>query len=130
MTDWTQTYEDLKRRNWIILLILSSASYFFMSHGMTLGVILGGLLAVVNFGFFQFIVQRSFPPDGIVQTKKALLIVQSFIRLFILGGVIYVLITRGWGDPIGLTIGLSIVVLSIISYGVNRAWKSKNEGVI
>jgi hypothetical protein len=95
-----------------------------MSHRMTLGVILGGLLAIVNFGFFQFIIQRSFSSDGIVRTQKALLIVQSFIRLFILGGVIYVLITRRWVDPIGLTIGLSIVVLSIVSYGMNKALAS------
>ena len=127
MSDWAQTYDSLKRRNWVILLILSAASYFFMSRIMTLGVILGGLIVIANFGFFQFIIRRSFPTDGAIQSRKSLLMVQSFIRLFILGGVIYILITHGWVDPIGLTIGLSTVVLSIVSYGINRAWKPESK---
>jgi hypothetical protein len=130
MTDWERTYESIKRRNWTILLILSSVCYFFMSHAMTLGVISGGFIIIANFGFFQSTIKRSFPADGAVKIKKVLIMVQSFIRLFLLGAVIFILITRGLVDPIGLTIGLSTVVLSIVSYGISRAWKSRIGGVI
>jgi hypothetical protein len=130
MTDWERTYESLKRRNWTILLILSSAGYFFMSHAMTLGVISGGFIIIANFGFFQSIIKRSFPADSAVKINKFLIMVQSFIRLSALGAVIFILITRGLVDPIGLTIGLSTVVLSIVSYGISRAWKSRIGGVI
>ena len=129
MTDWDQTYESLKRRNWFILLILASISYFLMSHSMTLGIILGGFIIIVNFSFLQSTIRKSFPPDGSLKTKKFPLMIKSFFRLLILSVIIYVLITRGWVNPIGLTIGLSIVVLSIVSYGISKAKKSSIEGV-
>jgi len=130
MTDWDQTYESIKRWNWTILLILSSFGFFFMSHNMTLGIILGGFVIIANFGFFQSTIKRSFSSDGAVKIKKFLIMMQSFIRLFLLGAVIFILITRGLVDPIGLTIGLSTVVLSIVSYGISSALKSRIGGII
>lgn len=130
MTDWDRTYEDLKRRNWIILLIISLLGYFFMSHSMTFGVISGGFIAIANFAFLQSIIRRAFQFDEIIKAKRIFLVVKSFFRLLILGVIIYILITRGWVDPIGLTIGLSTIVFSIVSYGISRAWKSRTEGAI
>ncbi len=130
MTDWDRTYEDLKRRNWIILLIISFTCYFFMSHSMTLGVISGGFIAIANFALLQSIIRRAFQSDEIIKAKKILLVVKSFFRLLILGVIIYILVTRGWVDPIGLTVGLSTIVFSIVSYGISRAWKSRTEGAI
>ena len=129
MTDWDRTYESLKRWNWFILLILSSASYFLMSHSMTFGIILGGFITFVNFGFLQSTIRKSFSPDGNPKTKKYSLMIKSFFRLLILGVIIYFLITRGLINPVGLTIGLSIVVLSIVSYGISRTMKSGIGGV-
>ncbi|MBN1848215.1 MAG: ATP synthase subunit I [Deltaproteobacteria bacterium] len=129
MDDWDRTYESIKRLNWTVLLILSSAGYFFLGHTMTLGIILGGFIIIANFGFFQSTVKRSFPSDGMIKINKFLIIIESFIRLLLLGAIIFILITRGLIDPIGLTIGLSTVVLSIVSYGISNAWKSRIGGV-
>ena len=130
MTDWDQTYKNLKKFNWIILLLLSSISYFLMKSSFTLGVILGGLIIIANFSLLQSTIRNAFPGDGLVKTRKSVLILKSFFRLFFLGGVIYLLITRGLIDPIGLTIGISTVVFSIVGFGINRAWKLRIEGIV
>lgn len=130
MKDWSQIYRELNTLSWVILLILSSASYFFMSHSTTLGIILGGGIIIVNFGFLQATIRKAFQKEELAKTRKALLIVKSFFRIFLLGVIIYLLITRGLVDPVGLTVGLSVVVFSIVSFGIRNACKSGIKGAM
>jgi len=122
--DWEKAYRALVKRNWIILLILSAISYFLMSHLFTTGIILGGLIIIVNFDVLQHTIQRAFPFDGAVKARKTLLIAKSYFRLLALGATIYFLMKFGRVDPIGLAIGLSTVVFSIISFGISCALKT------
>ncbi|MBW1913274.1 MAG: ATP synthase subunit I [Deltaproteobacteria bacterium] len=128
MTDWDRTYDVIKRRNWIILLVLAAVSGLFMNPALTLGVILGGLISITNLSFLQHTVRQSFSSERKTGTKKAFLIIKSFFRLIILGGSIYLLITRGLVDPIGLAVGLSTVVFSIVSFGIHNAYKERIGG--
>ena len=48
--DWDSIYRELKALNWIILLVVASASYFLMSPEFTTGVIFGGPPDQVNEG--------------------------------------------------------------------------------
>jgi len=128
VTDWDRTYDVIKRRNWIILLVLAAVSGLFMNPALTLGVILGGLISITNLSFLQHTVRQSFSSERKTGTKKAFLIIKSFFRLIILGGSIYLLITRGLVDPIGLAVGLSTVVFSIVSFGIHNAYKERIGG--
>jgi len=128
VTDWDRTYDVIKRRNWVILLVLAAASGLFMNPVLTLGVILGGLISITNLSFLQHTVRQSFSSERKTRTKKAFLIIKSFFRLIILGGSIYLLITRGLVDPIGLAVGLSTVVFSIVSFGIHNAYKERIGG--
>lgn len=128
MTDWDRTYDVIKRRNWVILLFLAAVSGLFMNPALTLGVILGGLISITNLSFLQHTVRQSFSSARKTRTKKAFLIIKSFFRLIILGGSIYLLITRGLVDPIGLAVGLSTVVFSIVSFGIHNAYKERIGG--
>ena len=130
MTDWHTTYKDLSRLSWLVLFVFSSISYFFMTHSFTFGIIVGGFVVIANFNFLQSTIRKSFQRDTFVRRRKVLLIGKSFFRLSVLGGIIYFLITRQVVDPIGLTIGLSTVVLGIVSFGLLRAWKSREEGAM
>lgn len=121
--EWEKIYRDLKLRNWIILLVLSSISYFFMNHSVTLGIILGGLIIMVNFRLFQNTIRKAFSPKGVMQRINITLILKFYFRLLALGIILYILITRMGIDPVGLAIGLSTVVISIVSLGITRAWK-------
>lgn len=127
MMDWEVIYEDLKAKNWIILLILSSAGYFLLSPAHTLGIILGGFLIIANFRVFQYTIRKAFSSDGILRTGKISIISRYYFRLLALGIIIFVLINKEWVDPIGLAIGLSTVVLSILTLGINMLLKASSE---
>ena len=108
-----------------MLLILSGSSFvLLMNPRVTFGVILGGLVIIANFSVFQHTIRSAFSPDGEMKATKKTIIVKYYLRLLALGVVIYILIGNGWADPIGLAIGLSTVVIAIVSYGVKRAWQT------
>jgi hypothetical protein len=121
--NWEKVYRDLKKRNWIILLVLSTISALLMNHTVTLGVILGGLIIIVNFNILQHTIRGAFPSEKVVKNRKSVLIIKGHFRLLALGAVIYFILKLGMVDPIGLTVGLSTVVFSIVSFGVSRAFK-------
>ena len=125
--DWEKAYRDISKRNWIILLILSTTSYFLLSRLLTTGIIMGGLIVIFNFDLLQHTIRRAFPTSEGLKTSKFFLIGKCYFRLLALGVVIYLLIKLGMVDPIGLTIGLSTVVFSIISFGVSCALKTTNR---
>jgi len=121
--DWEIIYEELKVNNWITLLILSSTSYFLLSPSQTLGTITGGLIVIANFRVFQHAIRKAFSPDGLFKSSRTSIILRYYIRLLVLGIIIFILIWKGWVDPVGLAIGLSTVVISIFTLGIRMAMK-------
>ena len=121
--DWDKLLKILGKCNWIILMILGSASFFIMPPLFTLGVILGGLIIIANFSLLQHTVRRAFALDGSMKKKRASIIAKYYFRLAIMAIIIYILVSNGWVDPIGLAVGLSIVVISITYVGIRAALK-------
>lgn len=121
--NWETVYQDLKARNWIILFILSSFSYFFLSPTQTFGTILGGIIIIINFQVFQHSISKAFSPDTVLRSRKARIILKYYFRLLVLGVILFILIGEGLVDPIGLAIGFSTVVISIVSFGITMAIK-------
>ena len=119
--DWQRFHNILRMLNWLVLLCFSLASYFSMSPYWTAGVILGGLVAIANFNVLQHTVRRAFSPEGIHQGARFSIVGRYYLRLLALGVILYVLVTRGWIDPVGLAVGLSTVVLSIAGLGIGLA---------
>jgi len=119
--EWQRFHNILRMLNWLVLLCFSLASYFSMSPYWTAGVILGGLVAIANFNVLQHTVRRAFSPEGIHQGARFSIVGRYYLRLLALGVILYVLITRGWIDPVGLAVGLSTVVLSIAGLGIGLA---------
>ncbi len=121
--EWKIIYEEIRVKNWIVLLILSSAGYFFLSPGQAFGIIMGGLLIIANFKVFQRSIQKAFSPDGLLKKSNISIIIRYYVRLLVLGAIIAILIGKGWADPIGLAIGLSTLVISISAMGIRMAIK-------
>jgi hypothetical protein len=119
--EWKIIYEEIRIKNWIVLLILSSAGYFLLSPGRTFGIIMGGLLIIANFKVFQGSIQKAFSPDGLLKKRKIYIIIGYYIRLLVLGAIIAILIRKGWADPVGVAVGLSTVVISISALGIRMA---------
>ena len=122
--DWEKLLKTLGTQNWIILMILGSISFFLMSSSFTLGVILGGLVIIANFGMLQRTIRSALFVEGVMKAGKRAIVAKYYFRLAILGIIIYTLITSIKVDPVGLVIGLSIVVLSIFGLGVRSIWKA------
>ena len=128
--EWQRFHNILRMLNWLVLLCFSLASYFSMSPYWTAGVILGGLIAIANFNVLQHTVCRAFSPEGIHQGTRFSIVGKYYLRLVALGVILYVLITGGWIDPVGLAVGLSTVVLSIVGLGIGFALRIRTKEAI
>ena len=124
---WEIVYKDLKFLNWITLLILSLLSYILLSPEQTLGTIIGGLLIITNFKVFQHSIRRIFNNTDFKKINKTSIILKYYIRLITLGFIIFLLLMKGWINPVGLAIGLSTLVISITILGIGMVLKTKNE---
>ncbi|MBW2707772.1 MAG: ATP synthase subunit I [Deltaproteobacteria bacterium] len=122
--------QDIKTFNWVILLILSTLSGVFMTAQFTLGVILGGLIIIANFSLLHHNMRSAFSDQGAMKGKKMALIAKFYFRLAIMGLIIYILITNGWVNPLGLAVGLSIVVLSILIFGIRAAFRTSSREAV
>ena len=121
--EWKIIYEEIRIKNWIVLLILSSAGYFLLSPNQTFGIIMGGLLIIANFKVFQRSIQKAFSPDGLLKKSNIAIIIRYYVRLLVLGAIMAIMIGKGWADPVGLAIGLSTVVIGIYAMGIRMAMK-------
>ncbi len=126
--DWDGTYRDLRRRSWIILLLLASGSGCLAKLEVTLGIIAGGLAVILNFSVLQHTIRQAFTSESVGKAKKVALLIKSYLRLLLLGMILFLLITRGLVDPIGLTVGLSTVVFSIVTFGIHRVIARNSSG--
>ena len=128
--EWQRFHNILRMLNWLVLLCFSLASYFSMGPFWTTGVLLGGLIAIANFTALQHTVRRAFSPEGIHQGARFSIVGKYYLRLLALGVILYVLIARGWIDPLGLAVGLATVVLSIVGLGIGLALKIRTKEAI
>lgn len=100
------------RANWILLAAAAVAFFLTASFDFALAVVTGGLLSVVNFHLMYRTLRRSLTPPHMDSLNKVL--VKHYIRFLITCAIIFVLIARGYVEPPGLLIGLSVVVASIM----------------
>ena len=128
--EWEKLQNILQKTNWLVLLVLSSFGYFIMSPFWTAGVLFGGLIAVANFSLLQHTVRRAFSPEGIHQGARFSIVGKYYLRLVALGVILYVLITRGWIDPVGLVVGLSTVMVSIIGFAIHVVLRARTKEAI
>jgi hypothetical protein len=128
--EWEKLQNILRTLNWLVLLILSSFGYFIMSPYWTAGVVFGGLIAIANFSVLQHTVRRAFSSEGIHQGARFSIVGKYYLRLLALGVILYVLITRGWIDPVGLVVGLSTVMVGIIGLAIHMVSRTGTKEAI
>ena len=122
--DWKDLYRDLTALNWVILFLLATISFFWMSNAFTAGIIVGGLLVIANFHVFQHTIRQGLLTDGPGKAKKAPVIAKYYVRLLAMGLLIYFFMAQKWVHPVGFALGLSIVVISIAALGIHMIRKT------
>jgi hypothetical protein len=100
------------RANWVILAGATLGAALFAPLGFTLGVFGGGVLVTVNFHLLARTLRKALTPPHLASHNVVL--AKYYVRFLISGFIIFVLIAGGFVDPLGLVIGLSVVVASII----------------
>lgn len=111
----------LHRRNWLILGLLLIASLPFGNWPVTAGILAGGLVAVAGFAWLQRSLRRLLadPAHG----ARARYQFGYVVRLLALGGVLALLIAVVKIHPVGLAIGLSVVVVNLLWLTLQRTLK-------
>ncbi len=108
----------MARRNWYILAILTLASLLWRSVAVTQGVLAGGLLAILAYGWLhRSLLKALAQPDR--RAAKSFQ-VTYFVRLAAVAAIIFLLIAKGGVHPIALSAGLSVVVVNILWTTVRR----------
>ena len=106
----------LFRGGWILLILLVAGSLLFASTGFTAGVLSGGLLALANFAWLRSVLARALDLESHQAARFAKL--RYLLRFTLLAVAIYLLIVRVHVDLYGLLLGLSILVINIMSVAI------------
>ena len=109
--------------NWIIMGILLMLSFFFMPYRFTLGMVLGGFISIVNFHWLDRDLRKVF--SRLSERAGSFVMVKYFIRITVTAVVLYFIISADIVDIIGLLIGLSTVVITMVFTAI-AAYSKKN----
>jgi hypothetical protein len=100
------------RTNWILFGVASIIGFMLFPANYARGVLFGGLLVTVNFHLLARTLKTALSPPHL--SSHNVVIAKYFLRFIVSGFIIFVLIAGHFVHPVGLIIGLSVVVFSII----------------
>lgn len=100
------------RSNWILFAATSIAGFVIFSRSVALGIVFGGLLVTINFHLLAKTLKKALTPPNLASHNVVL--AKYYLRFLISGFIIFLLIAGHIVHPVGLVIGLSVVVFSII----------------
>lgn len=105
-----------------LLAVLTIAGFVLFSLKAGLGVLAGGIIALVNFIWMRNVLQRIL---GLQPARPNLYAQLRFVaRITVTGFVLYLIITSGWFSLAGLLAGLSIIVANIIALSIYCALRT------
>ncbi len=99
------------RSNWVLLAAVSLLGLLATTPAFARGVIFGGLIVTVNFHLLARTLNKALRPQRLASPN--VILIKYYIRFIISGVIIFILISQRVVNPIGLFIGLSVVVASI-----------------
>ena len=100
------------RSNWILFLASSILGFLLLPAAFAKGILFGGLLVTVNFHLLAGTLRKALVPSHL--SSHNIIIAKYYLRFIGSGFVIFVLIAGNYVNPVGLVIGLSVVVFSIM----------------
>jgi diacylglycerol kinase len=123
---------QLKIANWSVLAVLVLAGFFWRGREFALGILVGGLVVVVNFHLLHqalrgFVEQAAHQSQEGSSRAKAFFAGRQLLRFFVLLAIIFLLVSQGWLNIFGLLVGLSTVVLTLMLAALQEMIKLKNK---
>jgi hypothetical protein len=108
--------------NWLLLVAAAIIAFSSFSFQAGLGVIAGGLIVTINFHLLAKTLKKALSPQSTTSIKGVL--AKYYIRFTITAIIIYLLMKTHKVDPVGLIVGLSIVVASMMFATLNELRQS------
>jgi hypothetical protein len=102
----------ITRANWVLLLLSSILGLMFLPLNFAKGIIFGGLIVTVNFHLLYRTLKKALTPPHL--SSHNVILAKYYFRFFVSGLILFFLIKGGYVAPLGLFIGLSVVVASIM----------------
>ena len=98
--------------NWVLLCSTGIIGIILFPLDFARGIIFGGLIVTINFHLLYRTLRKAFT-SPYLSSHNAIL-AKYYLRFIVSGFIIFVLIAGHYVNPLGLIIGLSVVVASII----------------
>lgn len=105
-----------------LMAFLTLAGWILFSPQVGLGALAGGCIAIANFLWIRNVLQRILRQLPAKATMYALL--RFIARLSLTGVLLYFIITSGWFSLAGLFVGLSVIVINIITLSLYSALRA------
>lgn len=102
----------ITRANWILFAAAVLVGLVAFKFDVALGIFAGGLIVTVNFHLLARTLKKSLTPPHLVSHN--VIIAKYYVRFIASGVIIFFLISGHYVDPLGLFVGLSVVVASIV----------------
>ena len=100
------------RSNWVLFLAASITGFLLLPADFARGVLFGGLLVTLNFHLLAGTLRKALTPPQL--SSHNVIIAKYYLRFIGSGFIIFILIAGNYVNPVGLIIGLSVVVFSIM----------------
>lgn len=113
--------QKVRLMNGAVFALLLLGSLLLMPSWFTLGVGMGGMIILINFHILYRILKKAFIPDQLASPK--VVIIKYYLRLMGTGFILFILIAKKIVDPLGLIVGLSVVVINLTLMGCNEMRK-------
>ncbi len=108
----------ITRTNWIIFFAVTICGFTLAPGRFAWGILAGGLIVTINFQLLYRSLKQALTPPHIAKTRVVL--GKYYLRFFVSALIIFVLIADHYVHPLGLIIGLSVVVTSIFITTLNE----------
>jgi len=107
--------------NWILFGLATISGFTLAPGRFAWGILAGGLIVTINFQLLYRSLNRALTPPHVADVR--IVLGKYYIRFLVSGVIIFVLIADHYVNPLGLIIGLSVVVTSMLIATVNEIRK-------
>lgn len=101
----------ITRANWVIFFGASLFGFILAPPDFARGIFFGGLLVTINFHLLAKTLKKALTPPHLASHN--LVLIKYYIRFMVTAIIIVILIAGHYVNPLGLVIGLSVVVASV-----------------
>ena len=109
------------RANWILFIVASAVGFIMFTPAFAGGIFCGGLIVTVNFHMLTRTLRSALKPPHV--SSHNVVLAKYYLRFITSGFIIFILIAGHFVHPLGLVIGLSIVVISIMLASIREVKK-------